>query len=111
LLDIARKILDGVSSRNRGQSASKRLDAKAFAIRAEEDIRHYQDIDKRVSSRVEIRDDVMGVMVSHGNLLINSRQKIALNRVDALLAHEVGTHVLTYFNGWSLSAGASMYWI
>ena len=38
-------------------------------------------------------------MVSHGNLLINSRQRIAQNRVDALLAHEVGTHVLTYFNG------------
>ena len=37
--------------------------------------------------------------MSHGNLLLNSRQKVAENRVEALLAHEIGTHVLTYFNG------------
>jgi len=48
---------------------------------------------------VEIRDDVVGVLVSHGNLLLNSRQKVAEDRVEALLAHEIGTHILTYFNG------------
>ncbi len=99
LLEVARNILTGMPSRSRAGSPAKSLDAKAFAARAEEDIRHYREIDGRVSSRVEIREDVIGVMVSHGNLLINSRQRIAQNRVDALLAHEVGTHVLTYFNG------------
>ena len=41
----------------------------------------------------------MGVLVSQGNLLLNRNQKIAENRVEALLAHEVSTHILTYFNG------------
>jgi uncharacterized protein (TIGR02421 family) len=70
-----------------------------FAARAEAEIRYYRERDPRVWSRVEIRDDVVGMLVSHGNLLLNSRQKVAENRVEALLAHEIGTHVLTYFNG------------
>ena len=49
---------------------------------------------------MEIRDDVVGVMVSHGNLLINSRQKWRKSRVEALLAHEIGTHVAHLFQ-WS----------
>ena len=38
-------------------------------------------------------------MVSHGNLLIGADLKISQNRAEALLAHEVDVHVLTYFNG------------
>jgi uncharacterized protein (TIGR02421 family) len=38
-------------------------------------------------------------MVSQGNLLIGRSTKIPTSRVEALLQHEVGTHVLTYFNG------------
>ena len=75
------------------------LDAASFADRAREEIRYYREQDPRVWSRVEIRDDVVGVLVSQGNLLINSRQKVAEDRVESLLAHEISTHVLTYFNG------------
>ena len=38
-------------------------------------------------------------MVSKGNLLIGDRISVPSARVDALLQHEIGTHVLTYFNG------------
>ena len=38
-------------------------------------------------------------MVSNGNLLIGRKAKIPASRVDALVQHEVGTHLLTYFNG------------
>ena len=38
-------------------------------------------------------------MVSQGNLLIGKGVKIPASRVEALLQHEIGTHVLTYFNG------------
>ncbi len=38
-------------------------------------------------------------MVSQGNLLIGTHTKIPLSRVEALIQHEVGTHVLTYLNG------------
>jgi uncharacterized protein (TIGR02421 family) len=99
LLENARHILERVPARGRGKSAVRQLDAVEFAARAEAEIRYYRERDPRVWSRVEIRDDVVGMLVSHGNLLLNSRQKVAENRVEALLAHEIGTHVLTYFNG------------
>jgi uncharacterized protein (TIGR02421 family) len=38
-------------------------------------------------------------MVSRGNLLVGRQTRIPLARVEALLQHEVGTHVLTYYNG------------
>jgi len=99
LLETARHILKHVPVRSRGKSAVRQLSAVEFAARAEAEIRYYRERDPRVWSRVEIRDDVVGVLVSHGNLLLNSRQKVAEDRVEALLAHEIGTHILTYFNG------------
>ena len=38
-------------------------------------------------------------MVSRGNLYIGRYVKIADTRIEALIQHEVGTHVLTYVNG------------
>lgn len=99
LLDTAKDILDQIPAKTRSKSAIRHLEAAEFATRAEMEIAYYREKNPRVWSKVEIRDDVLGVMVSHGNLLLSSRQKFAENRVEALLAHEIGTHVLTYFNG------------
>jgi uncharacterized protein (TIGR02421 family) len=38
-------------------------------------------------------------MVSHGNLLIGTRTTVPAARIEALIQHEVGTHILTYLNG------------
>jgi uncharacterized protein (TIGR02421 family) len=38
-------------------------------------------------------------MVSHGTLLIPAGSTYPLSRVEALIQHEVGTHVLTFLNG------------
>ena len=34
-----------------------------------------------------------------GKLMVNSDMTVPQSRVDALLAHEIGTHLLTYYNG------------
>ena len=52
-----------------------------------------------LSANIDVRDDVVGLMVSHGNLLIGKDAKIPTRRAEALLQHEVGTHIVTYFNG------------
>jgi uncharacterized protein (TIGR02421 family) len=52
-----------------------------------------------LSTVVKLRPDVAGVMVSEGNLLISTHSEIDERRVEALIQHEVGTHVLTYHNG------------
>jgi uncharacterized protein (TIGR02421 family) len=43
--------------------------------------------------------DISGPIVSRGKLLINSDFSLPPSRVEGLLAHEVGTHLLTYYNG------------
>jgi uncharacterized protein (TIGR02421 family) len=40
-----------------------------------------------------------GMLVSRGRLLIGKGVSIPEHRAEALLQHEVGTHLLTYFNG------------
>jgi uncharacterized protein (TIGR02421 family) len=40
-----------------------------------------------------------GLLCSGGNLLIGNQTTIPRRRVQALLQHEVGTHLVTYFNG------------
>src|SRR5690606_5968630 len=48
----------------------------------------------------ELRDDLpSGLMVSNGRLLIASSTAMLRTRVEALLSHEIGVHLLTYFNG------------
>lgn len=99
LLENALFILEQIPVRSRNRSAVRQINATEFAGLAEAEFDYYRRQDPRVSGQVEVRDDVVGVLVSHGNLLINHRQKIAETRVKSLLAHEVGTHVLTWFNG------------
>jgi uncharacterized protein (TIGR02421 family) len=49
---------------------------------------------------VALRDDLPpGLMVSGDCLLISRSTKMARHRVEALLSHEIGVHLLTYFNG------------
>ena len=49
--------------------------------------------------RVEVRDDISELMVSFGRLLIPESAAFRADRVEPLLHHEVGTHVVTYQNG------------
>lgn len=83
---------------HRGKEA-RWVDARSFAARAERELDHYRRIEPDLSAHVEIRDDCGAVMVSRGDLLIPSTVRVFGGRVNALLQHEIGTHVLTYFNG------------
>jgi uncharacterized protein (TIGR02421 family) len=99
LLNLAYEILNRVPSRSRDESTRGAVNAKTFAARASEEIEYYRNLYPEVRSKVEIRTDLSGLMVSRGNLLIGAESKIPLSRVEALLAHEVGTHIVTYVNG------------
>jgi uncharacterized protein (TIGR02421 family) len=48
---------------------------------------------------LEVRDDVSELMVSFGRLLIPETATVRADRVEPLLHHEVGTHVVTFQNG------------
>lgn len=49
---------------------------------------------------VELRDDLpSGLMVVNDRLLISRSTSMTRHRIEALLSHEIGVHLLTYFNG------------
>ena len=96
LLERAHHILETVEPRS---SSKTRLGASEVADAARKLVDHYRSIDDRFEARVEVRDDVSGLLVSGGRLMISSDSSIATNRLDPLLAHEVSVHLLTYFNG------------
>ena len=99
LLNLAYEVLNRVPSRSHGESRRGAADAQMLAALANETLARYREQYPEMPGGVEIRKDVVGAMVSRGKLLLGARIKVPGARVDALLAHEVGTHVVTYVNG------------
>ncbi len=79
--------------------ATKMVGAHEFARRAQEEIDFYRAQYPELSSKVEVRDDVPGVMVAAGQLLIAENFSYPAQRLDALIQHEVGTHIVSHANG------------
>jgi uncharacterized protein (TIGR02421 family) len=75
------------------------LDADRFVALAEAELDHYRAIDPDCGLHVEIRPDAIGILVAGGTLLVSPSATVASLRADALVQHEVGTHLLTHVNG------------
>jgi len=75
------------------------IDAVGFLAAAQAEIDHYRAIDPDAAIHAEIRDDVSGVLVDGNTLLISTNAAVAGPRVNALLQHEIGTHLVTQVNG------------
>ena len=100
LTSTARNLLDKLPSRTREDWQEGHLDAAAFAERAREELLYYHRMSPKFTATVQVREDMYaGLMVSRGKLLIGKNSRIPCRRVEALLSHEVGTHLLTYYNG------------
>ncbi len=100
---IAEGLLDGVSpdedSPEAGEGGDEAvLDAEGFARLARAEVEAYRASVPDLAPTIEVCDDVTSLMVSRGNLLISPETRISPSRASALIQHEVGTHVLTYFN-------------
>src|SRR5690606_939212 len=59
----------------------------------------YREAYAGLESEVLIRDDVAGIQVSDGDLLIGHSFSVSARRAQGLLQHEIGTHVVTHSNG------------
>jgi len=102
LYNLAKAVLtaiDSIAQPDRQKPEEEYLDAKAFAQLAEEEISFLQQQSPTFKTSVRVRDDIAGVMVNHGVLNISKQYKISKRRALALIQHEVGTHIITYFNG------------
>ncbi|HKX65588.1 MAG TPA: tyrosine/phenylalanine carboxypeptidase domain-containing protein [Intrasporangium sp.] len=79
--------------------STQTVTAGVFAEAAREELERYRAVHPELPISVEVRDDVSELMVSFGQLLIPETAAIRSDRVQPLLHHEIGTHVITYQNG------------
>lgn len=100
LLHVAEAMITVIDSNGISlQSSSEKLNAHEFAELATAEIAYLNSQCPELNTTVRVRNDVSGVMVNRGVLNISSNYKITKERAEALIQHEVGTHIATYFNG------------
>ncbi|KRE43823.1 tyrosine/phenylalanine carboxypeptidase domain-containing protein [Knoellia sp. Soil729] len=92
----AQNILDRVE---RTEGKGERVSAPEFLELAQAEIDHYREVDPEIDIHAEMRDDVNGIMVTGNTLLIDRNSVVQRARANALLQHEVGTHLVTQVNG------------
>lgn len=81
------------------------IGAEEFCRRVLSEFEFYKKQSPAFEAKVEIRDDVSSLIVSEDTLFVPRHTALSKRRTDALLAHEVGTHLLTYCNGKSQPLG------
>jgi uncharacterized protein (TIGR02421 family) len=102
LFEMATNLLATLSAHSRGESSDRQLSAEEFAERAREEVAHYRRQMPSFTAEVSVREDMFsGLLCSQGHLLIGHQTKVPSRRVLALLQHEVGTHLVTYYNALS----------
>jgi len=100
LLKEAQSLLDRVPTRSGEETLRGQLTAAEFARRAEKELSYYRKQCADFAASVHLREDLYtGMMVSGDELLIGGRTRVPKRRVDALLQHEIGTHLVTRYNG------------
>lgn len=104
LVELAERLLDrdlGKDGRKREDSADQELvHSSEVAAAARKEIAAYHRRFEGFQATVEVCDDIAsGIMVSRDRLLIAESVEIPRARLVALLHHEIGIHLLTYFNG------------
>jgi uncharacterized protein (TIGR02421 family) len=96
LVSAAEELLETIPEQAPSTSS---VTAGVFADAARAECDRYRAVYPDFPSHIEMRDDISELMVSFGRLLIPEAATIRTDRVEPLLHHEVGTHVVTYQNG------------
>ncbi len=102
LLEVAIRILADTADASAAAQKIEPEIADCFVLdrRARVMISGYQKQYAGFEATVELRDDLpSGLMVSGNRLLVSRSTLMDRRRVEPLLSHEVGVHLLTYFNG------------
>ena len=94
----AKEILKEVAERDEKDGGVK-INAEDFGCLAREEFDNFSKQDSNFKSKVHIREDVNIIMVNKGELFLPSDYKMLKLEANALIQHEVGTHILTHHNG------------
>ena len=97
LLELANRILSGVGP-SRPLTADCGVDAVVAAV--EDEVEWYRERAPDFSLELTVDADVGSLMmVSHGRLYLDADMRLPGARVQPLVQHEIGTHVVTRYNG------------
>ena len=97
LLDLARRILAGVVP---GQPLEADTGVDAVVEAVEREVEWYRERAPDFALDVIVNADVGSLMmVSHGRLYLDADLRLPEARLQPLLQHEIGTHVVTHYNG------------
>jgi len=100
LMHVAEAIITVIdNNKTNTPKSEEKLNAQQFAQLATQEIEYLKSQYPELNTTVRVRNDVSGVMVNRGVLNISSNYKVSKERAEALIQHEVGTHIATYFNG------------
>ena len=106
LLAIARAVIEAAQADDGGQPGDRAAESEdevgceEILAAANRTIDWYRAICPDFNAVALLRDDTPpGLMVSGPRLLISRQTRMSVRRLPALLEHEVGVHLLTYFNG------------
>ena len=98
LLRTAVAILEQPPGKTPDDITGGTVTAAQFATRAAAEIASFKETLPEIQSSVIVTREVAGLMVSRGNLFVGASTRVSPRRVEALIHHEVGTHLLTYWN-------------
>lgn len=96
LRDLAEQLLEEVAP---GPPDLPVVGPDTFAARCEEEVRRYREQLPDFQGEVVVRDDVPSLMVVQRTVIVGSDAWTPEHRVEALVHHEVGTHLLTAETG------------
>lgn len=104
LLELAREILESSPDAYSGDDSiipdDDWVDAHGFVAMARDELERYRGARPDFPNEIEVRSDLTaGLLVTRGVLCVNDRLRVTRRRARGLIQHEIGTHVLTYYNG------------
>ncbi|MGV3484461.1 MAG: flavohemoglobin expression-modulating QEGLA motif protein [Planctomycetaceae bacterium] len=100
LVELAETIFKKWSRPATPSEPGERANVKDLVQAAREQIDYYHSKMSEFNAKVEVCNHIASdIMVAQGKLLVSQNLHINFHRIDPLLHHEIGTHLLTYFNG------------
>nr|WP_305889066.1 tyrosine/phenylalanine carboxypeptidase domain-containing protein [Parvularcula maris] len=97
LLSDAKRILETAPV---GENIPEEVGAEEIAGEARAEIDSYREAAPDIWAEVHVVDDLNSMMmVNHGHLYIDRDSRLPEARLCPLIAHEVGVHVVTRYNG------------
>jgi uncharacterized protein (TIGR02421 family) len=99
LVRTANRLLYRLAARSR-RSPGASVEGPALAEQVRAEIAVYHGRYPEFEAEVQVTDEIAsGILVSNNRVFVKSDAEVPESRVDALMHHEVGTHLVTWVNG------------